>query len=123
MKLSTILLLPLLGATTTLAHHLLAEILIDGAAQGLGTCLRVPPNTNPLTDVTSQDMACNVAGSNKQSITCAANGIPPTLSQILRRKLTPPQPGPPSPFSGAPGPTAPKTSPSMSLTRVPAPCT
>lgn len=72
----TLVLIPLglLGATAVKAHHLISEISIDGIAMGAGSCLRVPPNTNPMTDVMHNDMACNVGGHGKKALTCQANG-------------------------------------------------
>ena len=37
-------------------------IWVNGEDQGQNTALRVPPNNNPVTDVTSTDLTCNVGG-------------------------------------------------------------
>lgn len=60
--LSHITLLFLLGLSLCNAHHMITNIYIGDVDQGDGTCVRVPPNTNPVTDVKSNDMACNVGG-------------------------------------------------------------
>lgn len=52
----------------------MANFYIDGVDQGAGTCLRVPPTTNPLTDISSSTIVCNVGGEKAVDITCAANG-------------------------------------------------
>ncbi|KAL0950272.1 hypothetical protein HGRIS_010252 [Hohenbuehelia grisea] len=44
------------------AHFTLQFLWINGADQGQNTGLRIPPNNNPVTDVTSSDLTCNVNG-------------------------------------------------------------
>ncbi|KAF9498853.1 hypothetical protein BDN71DRAFT_1587202 [Pleurotus eryngii] len=44
------------------AHFTLQYIWVNGVDQGLNTGLRIPPNNNPVTDVTSKDLTCNVNG-------------------------------------------------------------
>jgi hypothetical protein len=56
------------------AHHIVSNIYIDGVDQGAGTCLRIPPDTGPVNDIHSPDMACNVGGASPVAFTCAANG-------------------------------------------------
>lgn len=70
-------LLGLLFLPSVLSHHLVAEIHIDSIPQGPGTCMRVPPNTNPMTNIYSADMACNVGGGNSVALTCHAKGPSP----------------------------------------------
>ncbi|KAI5848282.1 glycosyl hydrolase family 61-domain-containing protein [Tricharina praecox] len=67
------LLFALLGATCTLAHHMVSNVWIDGVNQGAGTCMRTPLDTSPMTDITASTMACNVNGNRKFEITCPAN--------------------------------------------------
>ncbi|KAI5807271.1 family 61 glycoside hydrolase [Peziza echinospora] len=44
------------------AHHMITNMIINGVDQGLGKCLRIPPTTSPVTNINSDDMACNVGG-------------------------------------------------------------
>ena len=74
----------LLLASPALAHHLVAEIHIDGAAQGPGKCVRLPPNTNFMLDAKAPDMACGIDGSRPVDITCAANGSSPLPPSAAR---------------------------------------
>ena len=37
-------------------------IWVNGQDQGQNVDIRVPPNNNPVTDVTSKDLTCNVGG-------------------------------------------------------------
>ncbi|KAJ3476146.1 hypothetical protein NLI96_g11364 [Meripilus lineatus] len=60
------------------AHFTMQYIWVNGADQGQNTDLRVPPNNNPVTDVTSTDLTCNVnglsgAGVNTATIPAGAN--------------------------------------------------
>lgn len=50
---------------------MITNIYIGGINQGDGTCVRVPPNTNPVTNVNSNDMACNVGGEKALDKFCA----------------------------------------------------
>ncbi|KAF8180201.1 glycosyl hydrolase family 61-domain-containing protein [Pholiota molesta] len=52
----------LASAALANAHFTLQYIWLNGADQGLNTFLRIPPNNNPVTDVTSTDLTCNVNG-------------------------------------------------------------
>jgi len=69
------LLILVLAALTALsnAHHMMTSITINGVNQGDGACLRIPKNTDPFMDVSSNDMACNIGGGNKVTKTCAAS--------------------------------------------------
>ncbi|KAI9069224.1 lytic polysaccharide monooxygenase [Trametes sanguinea] len=44
------------------AHFTMQYIWVNGADQGHNVDIRVPPNNNPVTDVTSTDLTCNVNG-------------------------------------------------------------
>lgn len=50
---------------------MITNVRIGGVDQGDGTCVRVPPNTDPVTDVKSDDMACNVGGEKSLGKFCA----------------------------------------------------
>ncbi|KAJ7578599.1 glycoside hydrolase [Mycena floridula] len=52
----------LLSAALANAHFTLQYLWINGVDQGQNTDLRIPPNNNPVTDVTSTDLTCNVNG-------------------------------------------------------------
>lgn len=76
MMISAIKAIALLGlVVTSSAHHMVSNIWIDGVNQGAGTCMRVPPNTNPLNDIASSNMACNVGGADAVAFTCPAKGM------------------------------------------------
>ena len=44
---------------------------VNGADQGQNVNLRVPPNNNPVTDVTSKDITCNVGGTSGSGVSTA----------------------------------------------------
>jgi cellulase len=48
--------------SSTNAHHMLTNIIIGGVDQGDGNSMRIPPNTDPVVNVQSTDMTCNVGG-------------------------------------------------------------
>ncbi|TFK43938.1 glycoside hydrolase [Crucibulum laeve] len=52
----------LASAALANAHFTMQYLWVNGADQGQNTFLRVPPNNNPVTDVTSKDLTCNVNG-------------------------------------------------------------
>jgi len=52
-------------------HYMITNVAFDGVDQGAGTCLRIPPNTDPFTDVASDNMACNIDGATHVDRTCA----------------------------------------------------
>lgn len=67
MKTSAILALAAANAVQMVAGHATVfNILVNDVDQGLGNSasgyIRSPPNNNPITDVTSKDMTCNVNG-------------------------------------------------------------
>lgn len=45
---------------------------VNGADQGQNVNLRVPPNNNPVTDVTSKDITCNVGGTSGAAVSTVA---------------------------------------------------
>jgi len=49
---------------------MVTNMYINGVDQGPGKCLRIPPNTDPVTDITSTDMACNVGGTKPVARVC-----------------------------------------------------
>jgi len=53
------------------AHFTLQYIWVNGVDQGQNVDLRVPPNNNPVTDVTSTDLTCNVNGLSGSSVSTA----------------------------------------------------
>ncbi|ROT40639.1 hypothetical protein SODALDRAFT_321948 [Sodiomyces alkalinus F11] len=64
-------------APVSFAHTIFSRFYIDGESQGDGTCIRVPldtrPSTNPITDVTSDDMACGFDGTHGANFTCPSS--------------------------------------------------
>ncbi|KAI0677082.1 glycoside hydrolase [Trametes maxima] len=50
------------AAISANAHFTMQYIWVNGADQGQNVDIRVPPNNNPVTDVTSKDLTCNVNG-------------------------------------------------------------
>ncbi|KAF9463070.1 glycoside hydrolase [Collybia nuda] len=44
------------------AHFTMQYMWVNNVDQGKNTYLRIPPNNNPVTDVNSKDMTCNVNG-------------------------------------------------------------
>lgn len=46
-------------------------IWINGADQGQNVDIRIPPNNNPVTDVTSKDLTCNVNGLSGSGVSTA----------------------------------------------------
>jgi cellulase len=64
MKTSSVLALALAGAAT--AHTTVWNVLVNGKDQGVGNkqggYIDSPPNNNPVTDVASSAMTCNVPG-------------------------------------------------------------
>ncbi|KAI0796822.1 glycoside hydrolase [Abortiporus biennis] len=49
-------------AAASHAHFTMQYIWINGIDQGQNVDIRIPPNNNPVTDVTSTDLTCNVNG-------------------------------------------------------------
>lgn len=52
----------LTAAAVANAHFTMQYTWINGVDQGLNKYIRVPPSNNPVTDVTSTDLTCNVNG-------------------------------------------------------------
>ncbi|KAH8833435.1 glycoside hydrolase [Flagelloscypha sp. PMI_526] len=52
----------LVAATAAHAHHTMQYLWINGVDQGKNVGIRIPPNNNPVTDVTLTDLTCNVGG-------------------------------------------------------------
>jgi cellulase len=63
MKFNTIFMI-IASATAANAHSTVTNVLVNGVDQGPGNSaagyIRSPPNNNPVKDITSKDMACNV---------------------------------------------------------------
>ena len=61
MYLKTLLLSICLASSSLVsAHYVITDLFIDnGKNEVPGKCLRVPPNTDPLLDVNSKDLACS----------------------------------------------------------------
>lgn len=57
-------------------------IWINGADQGQNTNIRVPPNNNPVTDVTSTDLTCNVNGLSGSTVSTGTVPSGATVSRI-----------------------------------------
>ncbi|CAL1701036.1 unnamed protein product [Somion occarium] len=60
-----------LAATCANAHFTMQYIWINGVDQGQNVDIRVPPNNNPVTDVTSKDLTCNVNGLSGSGVSTA----------------------------------------------------
>lgn len=85
MMFSAIKTVALLGlVATSSAHHIVSNIWIDGVNQGAGTCMRVPPSTDPLKNIASSNMACNVGGADAVAFTCAAKGMSASSGWITK---------------------------------------
>ncbi|KAH9912624.1 glycoside hydrolase [Epithele typhae] len=50
------------------AHFTMQYVWDDGVDEGLNSYIRIPPNNNPVTDVTSTDLTCNVNGLSGSSV-------------------------------------------------------
>ncbi|RDB19801.1 Endo-beta-1,4-glucanase D [Hypsizygus marmoreus] len=61
-------------ATTALsnAHFTLQYVWVNGVDEGHNTYLRIPPNNNPVTNVASTDLTCNVNGISGTSVSTAS---------------------------------------------------
>ncbi|KAH0270150.1 glycoside hydrolase family 61 protein, partial [Aureobasidium melanogenum] len=78
MKISSVVsVLALMAAQSVNAHTLFSELYVDGAAQGDGTCIRMPsdPNTatDPIPSLDSSDMACGVDGTKGVARVCSVD--------------------------------------------------
>ncbi|KAF2497544.1 beta-1,4-endoglucanase [Lophium mytilinum] len=63
-------LLILLATASSITAHSTWQELWVGSTDEAGTCVRLPPNNNPVTDVTSNDLRCNVGGTTGVSGVC-----------------------------------------------------
>jgi len=59
-------------ASTASAHHVITNIIVGSHGYELGRCMRMPKNTDPLTDINSKDMACNINGDKGVARMCEA---------------------------------------------------
>ncbi|KAJ6499150.1 glycoside hydrolase [Mycena sanguinolenta] len=50
------------------AHFTLQYIWANGVDEGYNNYVRIPPNNNPVTDVTSTDLTCNVGGTSGTAV-------------------------------------------------------
>jgi len=55
-------------AAVAKAHFTLQYLWVNGVDQGLNKGLRIPPNNNPVTDVNSNTLTCNVNGDSGSSV-------------------------------------------------------
>ncbi|KAK2627419.1 hypothetical protein QTJ16_003385 [Diplocarpon rosae] len=60
----------LASANSVLGHAVWQQLWVDGVDQA-GTCVRLPGSNSPVTDPTSQDLACNAGGSTGVAGMCA----------------------------------------------------
>lgn len=77
----------------TNAHSTIYNIWVDDVDQGVGNVaggyIRYPPNNNPVKDITSSDMTCNIANTaNTKTITVAAGDKVSTIKLVLEVWLT-----------------------------------
>jgi lytic cellulose monooxygenase (C1-hydroxylating) len=64
----------LAAASTVAAHATFQELWVDGVDKA-ASCVRTPPNNNPVQNVQSTDMRCNVNGGKGISgATCTVEG-------------------------------------------------
>ncbi|KAI1814356.1 glycoside hydrolase [Poronia punctata] len=54
----------LVAASTASAHQNLHQFWVNDESAGFEVGIRMPPSNNPVTDVTSDDIVCNVPGTN-----------------------------------------------------------
>lgn len=77
------------GAQFAAAHTTLFNILVNGKDQGLGNkaggYIDTPPNNNPVTDVTSSSMTCNVPNIKASSSVTVAGGDEITVRFTMLR--------------------------------------
>ncbi|KAF9057523.1 glycoside hydrolase [Panaeolus papilionaceus] len=70
----------LASAAVANAHFTMQYIWNNGADLGQNKYLRVPPNNNPVTDVTSKDMTCNVNGLSGSGVSTATISAGATIT-------------------------------------------
>jgi len=86
MKFSAIIASSALAALSS-AHTTVFNILVNGVDQGTGNTaggyIRFPPNNNPVKDLNSTDLTCNVANvANTKTVTAAAGDEVNYLSRL-----------------------------------------
>ncbi|KAF9444446.1 lytic polysaccharide monooxygenase [Macrolepiota fuliginosa MF-IS2] len=62
------------------AHFTMQYIWNNGVDEGQNNYIRVPPNNNPVTDVTSTDITCNVGGTSGSSVSTASISAGATIT-------------------------------------------
>jgi cellulase len=67
-------------ASQAMAHFTMQYMWVNNADQGKNTYLRVPPNNNPVTDVTSTDITCNVNGRSGSGVATASVAAGATIT-------------------------------------------
>ncbi|KAF3905487.1 Endoglucanase-4 [Dactylellina cionopaga] len=65
-----------------LAHQNLHQFWVNGVTPGYEVGIRMPPSNNPVTDVTSNDIACNVNGSNGANVAVVAASAGDTIDVL-----------------------------------------
>lgn len=70
------------------AHTTIWDLYVDGVDQGVGNVaggyIRYPPNNNPVKDLTSSDLTCNVANTaNTLTKTVTAGSEVSNLSRLI----------------------------------------
>ncbi|TAQ87558.1 hypothetical protein B7494_g4133 [Chlorociboria aeruginascens] len=90
------LVLTLAAVQTAIAHTIFTTLYVDDVDQGDGTCIRMPLNpstaTDPINDLTSTDMACNVDGTTGVARVCPTKQGS-KLSFVFREWADASQPG------------------------------
>lgn len=112
-------------ASSVAAHQMVTSISVSGNSFGDGTCVRVPPNTDPLLSLTDNSIVCNVGGGKAVGRTCDVDGTSvPSMRLLcsgghLRLTLSEKKLGRKSLLSGELGQTGAGTIPSPIPTKVP----
>ena len=65
----------LASASLALGHATFQQLWIDGVDQD-SVCARLPPNNNPVENVASNDLRCNVGGATGVPGVCTISGKP-----------------------------------------------
>ncbi|KAF3939466.1 Endoglucanase-4 [Dactylella cylindrospora] len=65
-----------------LAHQNLHQFWVNGVTPGYEVGIRMPPSNNPVTDVNSNDIACNVNGSNGANVAVIAAAAGDTIEVL-----------------------------------------
>jgi cellulase len=73
MKASAYVLSLLTSASVVFSHATFQDLWVNGVDK-VSTCVRLPPSNNPVTDVTSNDLRCNVGGTVGISGVCTVAG-------------------------------------------------